>query len=73
MIYNQTYNQYSDLELITEYKSTQNKVFVGILYKRYAHLVLGLSLKYLKNEDDAKDAVQMQHAITQILKANNVL
>ena len=57
MIYNQKYNQYSDLELIAEYKSTENKVFIGILYKRYAHLVLGLSLKYLKNEDDAKDAV----------------
>ena len=57
MIYNQTYNQYSDLELIAEYKNTENKLFIGILYKRYSHLVLGLSLKYLKNEDEAKDAV----------------
>ena len=32
-------------------------MFVGILYKRYSHLVLGLSLKYLKDEDEAKDAV----------------
>ncbi len=70
MIYNQTYNQYSDLELIAEYKSTQNKVFVGILYKRYAHLVLGLSLKYLKNEDDAKDAVMQifEKLFTDLLK-----
>ena len=57
MIYNDKYNQYSDLELIAEYKFTKNKLFVGILYKRYSHLVLGLSLKYLKNEDEAKDAV----------------
>lgn len=57
MIYNEKYNQYSDLELIAEYKNTENKLFVGILYKRYSHLVLGLSLKYLKNEDEAKDAV----------------
>lgn len=57
MLYNDKYNQYSDNELITEYKNTQNNVFIGILYKRYAHLVLGLSLKYLKDEDEAKDAV----------------
>ena len=57
MIYNEKYNQYSDLELIAEYKNTENKLFVGILYKRYSHLVLGLSIKYLKNEDEAKDAV----------------
>lgn len=57
MIYNEKYNHFSDNELITEYKSTKNNVFVGILYKRYAHLVLGLSLKYLKDEDEAKDSV----------------
>jgi RNA polymerase sigma-70 factor (ECF subfamily) len=57
LIYNEKYNQYSDLELIAEYKNTENKLFIGILYKRYSHLVLGLSLKYLKNEDEAKDAV----------------
>lgn len=57
MIYNEKYNHFSDNELITEYKNTKNNVLVGILYKRYSHLVLGLSLKYLKDEDEAKDAV----------------
>ncbi len=57
MLYLDKYNQYSDNELIAEYKITRNNVFVGILYKRYSHLVLGLSLKYLKDEDEAKDAV----------------
>lgn len=57
MLFNEKYNQYSDNELITEYKSTNNNVLVGILYKRYSHLVLGLCFKYLKDEDDAKDAV----------------
>lgn len=57
MIYNDKYNQYSDNELITEYKHSKNNVLVGILYKRYSHLVLGLCFKYLKDEDDAKDAV----------------
>lgn len=57
MIYNDKYNSYTDIELISEYKASQNKVLVGLLYKRYSHLVLGLSLKYLKNQDDAQDAV----------------
>jgi RNA polymerase sigma-70 factor (ECF subfamily) len=57
VLYNDKYSHFSDNELITEYKDTKNNVFVGILYKRYSHLVLGLSLKYLKDEDEAKDAV----------------
>jgi len=47
-------------------------VFVGILYKRYAHLVLGLSLKYLKDEDEAKDAVMQifEKLLSDLLKHN---
>lgn len=30
---------------------------LGILFKRYTHLVFGVSMKYLKDEDDSKDAV----------------
>jgi RNA polymerase sigma-70 factor (ECF subfamily) len=36
---------------------TNDNAFVGILYQRYGHLVLGLSIKYLKNKDEAQDAV----------------
>lgn len=45
-------------------------MFVGILYKRFSHLVLGLSIKYLKDEDDAKDAVMhiFEKLITDLLK-----
>ncbi len=57
MIYNEKYNQSTDNELITLYKSSNESLFLGILYKRYAHLVLGLCFKYLKNEDESKDAV----------------
>lgn len=72
MIYNEKYNHFSDNELITEYKNTKNNVFVGILYKRYAHLVLGLSLKYLKDEDEAKDAVMQifEKLLSDLLKHN---
>ncbi len=30
---------------------------MGILYSRYMHLIYGVCLKYLKNREDAKDAV----------------
>lgn len=72
MIYNEKYNHYSDNELITEYKNTKNNVLVGILYKRYSHLVLGLSLKYLKDEDEAKDAVMQifEKLLSDLLKFN---
>ena len=72
MIYNEKYNHFSDNELITEYKNTKNNVLVGILYKRYSHLVLGLSLKYLKDEDEAKDAVMQifEKLLSDLLKFN---
>lgn len=47
-------------------------MLVGILYKRYSHLVLGLSLKYLKDEDEAKDAVMQifEKLLSDLLKFN---
>lgn len=47
----------SDVEIIASYQESGDAGHVGELYKRYTHLVLGLCLKYLKNEDKAKDAV----------------
>lgn len=57
LVYNDKYNNYSDQELINNFLETGDNIFVGILYKRYGHLVLGLCLKYLKNKDEAEDAV----------------
>ena len=57
MLYPSAYKDLSDKELIAEYKKSGDKIFVGILYKRYSHLVMGLCMKYLKDEDDAQDAV----------------
>lgn len=47
----------SDNELLAQYKKGGDNSLVGELYKRYSHLVFGVCLKYLKNEDEAKDAV----------------
>ncbi|MCB9174981.1 MAG: sigma-70 family RNA polymerase sigma factor [Flavobacteriales bacterium] len=50
-------SKHSDNELIAEYKSNGDNAVVGELFKRYSHLVYGVCLKYLKNEDKSKDAV----------------
>lgn len=47
----------SDQELIELYQQKHDTAYVGELYKRYSMLVFGLCYKYLKNEEDAKDAV----------------
>ncbi len=50
-------NAPTDAELLSLYRNTGDKNHVGTLYKRYAHLVFGLSMKYFRNEDQAADAV----------------
>ena len=52
-------NTATDLELIASYRQSGDNVYVGELYKRYSHLVYGVCLKYLKDEDDSKDAVML--------------
>lgn len=47
----------SDHELILHYRENGDKQAVGVLYERYAHLLLGIALKYLKSKSDAEDAV----------------
>ena len=50
-------DQMSDQELINKYKETEDSRFIGDLYQRYAHLVLGTCIRYLKNEAEGQDAV----------------
>jgi RNA polymerase sigma factor (sigma-70 family) len=51
------YKDHSDAQLINNFLESGNTIFVGELYKRYGHLVLGLCIKYLKDKDEAEDAV----------------
>ena len=46
----------ADEELIESYRATRDRELVGILYKRYTRLVFLVCMKYLGNEEDAKDA-----------------
>ncbi|MHB1922937.1 MAG: RNA polymerase sigma factor [Chitinophagaceae bacterium] len=50
--------QLSDEEILKNYLHDQDKVWIGILFERYAILLLGVCLKYLREEEGAKDAVQ---------------
>jgi RNA polymerase sigma factor (sigma-70 family) len=50
-------NTYTDAELIEKYQQSSDKYYVGELYKRHAHLVLGICLHYLQDKAEAEDAV----------------
>jgi RNA polymerase sigma-70 factor (ECF subfamily) len=65
-----SYNHLSDSELIALYKLDSNKQAFGILFNRYTHLVFGVCLKYLKDRDDAEDAVMQifEKLLTDIIK-----
>ena len=52
------YNDIDDKELLQRYYSDNNNDWLGILLQRYTMLLLGVCMKYLKNEEDAKDSVQ---------------
>lgn len=54
---NENIRHMSDIELIAAYKRSGDKQLVGELYKRYAHLVLGMCIHYFKDRDTAKDLV----------------
>ncbi len=55
---NTSLNHISDQDLLKQYHADQNKEWLGILLQRYTLLLFGVSMKYLKNEEEAKDAVQ---------------
>ncbi|MBK7377354.1 MAG: sigma-70 family RNA polymerase sigma factor [Chitinophagaceae bacterium] len=52
------YNHISDAELLQQFYSTRNNEWLGVLLERYTMLLLGVCMKYLKNEEEARDAVQ---------------
>jgi RNA polymerase sigma-70 factor (ECF subfamily) len=59
-----------DNQLLEKYYSDGNNDWLGILLQRYTLLLFGVCMKYLKNEEDARDSVQQifLKAITEIKK-----
>ena len=60
----------SDQQLLGYFKADRNNKWLGILLQRYTLLLFGVCMKYLKNEEEAKDAVQQifLKAITELHK-----
>jgi RNA polymerase sigma-70 factor (ECF subfamily) len=52
------FNHISDAELLERYYANRNQEWIGILLERYTVLLLGVCMKYLKDENDARDCVQ---------------
>jgi RNA polymerase sigma-70 factor (ECF subfamily) len=50
-------NEWSDQELIDRFQNSGDLDLLGTLYERYMPMVYGLSLKYLGQREDARDAV----------------
>ena len=51
------YTELPDEDLVRKYKSSEDLEILGLLYNRYIHLVYGVCLKYLKQPEEAQDAV----------------
>jgi RNA polymerase sigma factor (sigma-70 family) len=52
------YDHITDSELLELYYDDKNQEWIGILLERYTLLLLGVCMKYLKDENEAKDCVQ---------------
>ncbi|MET0462929.1 MAG: sigma-70 family RNA polymerase sigma factor, partial [Chitinophagaceae bacterium] len=52
------FDHITDQELIERFERDHNNEWLGILLQRYTLLLLGVCMKYLKNEEEAKDSVQ---------------
>ncbi len=64
------YKHIEDNELLKQFYEDKNNEWLGILLQRYTLLLLGVCMKYLKNEEEAKDGVQQVFlkAITELNK-----
>ena len=52
------YQHITEAELLQKFTNDGNNFWLGILLQRYTLLLFGVCMKYLKNEEAAKDAVQ---------------
>lgn len=50
-------NNINEHEMLVEYRNTGDLELLGKIYEQYMPLVFGLSIKYLRDEEQSKDAV----------------
>jgi RNA polymerase sigma factor (sigma-70 family) len=74
MIFNKLFQkEQTDEELIRRYQQTGNLALVADLYQRYAAMIFGVCLKYLKDEEDSKDVSRsLFEKLVKVLKENEV-
>ncbi|HZZ75069.1 MAG TPA: sigma-70 family RNA polymerase sigma factor [Puia sp.] len=53
-----TYTRLTDQEILQYFYADRNNEWLGALLERYTMLLYGVSMKYLKNPEEARDAVQ---------------
>lgn len=64
---------FSDTDYLSEYRRTGNLAELGELYERHMDMVFAVCFKYLRDEDDAKDAVmQVFEQLIEELKISEV-
>jgi RNA polymerase sigma factor (sigma-70 family) len=51
--------QLPDHELVALYKTNKDGAIVGILFERHTLMVFGICMKYLRDQDEAQDAVML--------------
>ena len=56
LIGKRNHKELDDKQLILLFRSKSDQKALAALFERYSHLVFGVCMKYLKNEDDSKDA-----------------
>lgn len=54
----QQHEHMTDQELLEQFYADHDNEWLGTLLQRYTLLLLGVCMKYLKNEEEAKDGVQ---------------
>lgn len=63
----------TDKEIVIQYKIRADREMIGILFKRYTHLVYGVCYKYLKDAEESKDAVMdIFEKLTEDLKKHEI-
>lgn len=73
MLVSQATTTRTDEELIRLYQTRKDAHFLGLLYKRHLHEVLGNCLYFLKNQQDSEDAcMEVFELIDKTLKKNKL-
>lgn len=57
-MHQETFTQLTDQELLDRFYASGDNSWIGVLLERYTLLLLGVCMKYLREKEEAKDAVQ---------------